>query len=74
MKIKNANKWKYKPQRMGRGEEAGVERNFSTAVNRGENPITGKHFISFFVLNLGPTPYLSIVFKIGTVLLKMHVE
>ena len=36
MKIKNANKWKYKPQRMGRGEEAGVERNFSTAINRGE--------------------------------------
>ena len=36
MKMKNANKWKYKPQRMGRGEEAGVERNFSTAINRGE--------------------------------------
>ena len=36
MKIKNANKWKYKPQRMGREEEAGVERNFSTTINRGE--------------------------------------
>ena len=36
--MKNAyrNKWKYKPQRMRHGEEAAVERNLFTAINRSE--------------------------------------
>ena len=34
--MKKASKWKNKPQRMGHGEEAEVERNFFTAINRGE--------------------------------------
>ena len=33
---KKASKWNYKLQRLGHGEEAGVERNFFTAINRGE--------------------------------------
>ena len=54
MKIKNANKWKYKPQRMGRGEEAGVERNFSTAINRGECRAHGLLLVTYHELRTTP--------------------
>ena len=54
MKIQNANKWKYKPQRMGRGEEAGVERNFSTAINRGESRAHGLLLVTYHELRTTP--------------------